>query len=340
MANFRMRSRSFHKWLIALALGLAILALPLITGSAFAQGVDIPAIMDPDVKGPPTVASLQYGHQFKVDVEDSGTEIARDNVFFSLAHRIKISDKTSFFALGGYSLSAYDFSGNSGNAYQWDDVHRAVIGGLFGHDLNEEWRIIGGGVVRSWGEGGADYGDSITGGLIGGFDYHPNEDFSIGLLIGAFSGLEESIGLMPVPTLKWKFAEDWKLHVGLVSVFDPGVGADVSWQVSDTVSLGTGITFQSRRYRLSDKRRAVGGIGGSGSSNHPNRDDDGGIGQESEVPVFVSLKWKPTAKTSIDLLAGVAFAGNVRLEDKDGGRIADDSYDPAPFVGLRGQIAF
>jgi len=340
MTNIRMRSRSFHRWLIALSLGLAVLTLPLITGSAFAQGIDIPAIVDPDMKGPPTMATFQYGHQFKADVEDSGTEIARDNAFFALAHRVKINDKTSFFALGSYTLHAYDFSGNSGNAYQWDNVHRLVIGGLFGYDLNESWRLIGGGVVRSWGETGADYGDSITGGLIGGFSYHPNEDFSVGLLIGAFSALENSMALLPVPTLKWKFAEDWKLHVGMVSVFDPGVGADVTWEISDTLSLGTGITFQNRRYRLRDKTRAVGGSPGSGSSNNSNRTDDGGIGQETEVPVFAALTWKPTPKSKIDLLAGIAFAGNIRVEDDHGGRIADDSYDPAPFVGLRGQIAF
>jgi len=343
MTNIRMRSRSFHRWLIALSLGLAVLTLPLITGSAFAQGIDIPAIMDPDLEGPPTVVTLQYGHQFKVDVDNRGTEIARDNAFFSLAHRTKLSDKTSFFALGSYTLHAYNFSGtsgarNSGNAYQWDNVHRLVIGGLFGYDLNEKWRLIGGGIVRSWGESGADYGDSITGGLIGGFDFHPNEDFSIGLIIGAFSAIEDSLALFPVPTLKWNFTENWKLHVGLVTVFDPGVGADVTWQISDTVSFGTGIVFQSRRYRLRDKTRVVKG-GGAGSTGN-NRTDDGGVGEETEVPVFAMIKWKPTEKASIDLLAGVAFAGNVRVEDDHGGRIADDDYDPAPFVGLRGQIAF
>jgi hypothetical protein len=337
MANSHLRPRSFHRWLVALSLGLAILSLPLIAGSAFAQGIDIPAILSPDVKGPPTAANLQFGHQFKADVQDKGTEIARDNVVFSLMHREKLSDKTNLTMIGTYALQNYDFSNASGNPYQWDDVHRMVLGALIGHDLNDRWRLVGGAVFRSWGEGGADYGDSISGGLIGGFNYHPNEDFSVGMIIGALTALESSVGLLPVPTLQWKFAEDWNLHVGLVSVFDPGVGVDVTWQISDTLSLGTGLTFQTRRYRLRDKNRNQ----GTGSSaSHPNRNDDGGIGQESEVPVFAMLKWKPTPKTSLDVLAGVAFAGNIRVEDKHGGRIADDSYDPAPFVGFRGMIAF
>jgi len=312
-----------------------MLALPLIAGSALAQGIDIPAMLNPDLKAPPTAINLQYGHQFEVDVDNSGTDMARDNAYFSVAHRTKLSDKASMFALGSYTLHRYNFSSNSGlmNYYQWDDVHRMVLGALVGYDLNDRWRLIGGGLVKSWGEGGGDYGDSITGGLIGGFDYHPNEDFSVGLIIGAFSALEDSLALLPVPTMKWNFAEDWRLHVGLVSVSDPGVGAEVTWQVGKTVSIGTGFAFQSRRYRLNNKTRRR-------SMSRPNRTDKDGIGQETELPVFVMIQWKPTPKSSLDLLGGVALAGNVRVESSTGGRISDNDYDPAPFVGLKGTIGF
>ena len=33
-----------------------------------------------------------------------------------------------------------------------------VIAALVGHDLNDRWRLIGGALVRSWGEGGANFG--------------------------------------------------------------------------------------------------------------------------------------------------------------------------------------
>ncbi len=335
MSDFRMCRRPFHQRIYATSLSLAILTLPLIAGSALAQGIDIPAMLDPDMRGPRTAVNLQYSHQFKTDVEDGGSDMVRDNAFFSVAHRIKLSDKTAMFALGSYTLQRYNFSSNSlpTNPYQWDDVHRMVLGALIGHDLNDRWRLIGGGLFRSWGEGGADYGDSITGGAIGGFNYHPNEDFSIGLIVGVFSALEDSAALIPIPTMKWNFAEDWRLHIGLVTVADPGVGAEVSWQISDTVSIGAGAAFQSRRYRLNDSTRRTGAV-------PPGRNDEGGIGQETEVPVFALIQWKPTPKSSLDLLAGVALAGNVRVESSAGGRIADDSYDPAPFVAFKGTIGF
>lgn len=207
-------------------------------------------------------------------------------------------------------------------------------GGLIGHDLNEEWRLIGGATYRSWGEGGADYQDSITGSVIFGFDYHPDEDFSIGVIVAASSRIEDKMSVIPIPTMKWHFAENWRWNVGPVSVFDRGVGTEVSWQIGENIELGTGIAYRTRRFRLSDTTRV------SGTSNALGRTDEGGVGEESAVPVYASLEWKPSPRTSIDLLAGVSFAGNVRVESRTGGRIKDDDYDPAPFVGLKGNFRF
>jgi hypothetical protein len=64
------------------------------------------------------------------------------------------------------------------------------------------------------------------------------------------------------------------------------------------------------------------------------------VGQETEFPVFVQLRWRPIPAAAIDLLGGVALAGHLRIEDDDGDRIADDGYDATPFVGLKGQIFF
>jgi hypothetical protein len=264
----------------------------------------------------------------------------RNNVLFSVGHRFDLGEKTNFFAMGTYTLHGYDFSGNGGaspnaaNVYQWDSVHRLVLAGMFGYQVDDRWRLVGGGLFRSWGENGADYGDSISGGLLAGFDYRSSDTLTFGLLVGAFSRLEDGVGLLPVPTVDWKFADAWKLHVGLVQVMDPGVGADLTWQLEDNLSLGAGFAFQSREFRLRDKTRAGGRPG------RPTRFDDNGIGQETEIPVFASLRWRPTPKSQIDLQGGVAINGNIRVEDSDGDRIADDDYDPAGFLALKGTIVF
>ncbi len=306
----------------------ALLAVLAFAAPALAQTVDIPAMVLPDRAVPPTAASVQYGHQFKADVEDPGTEMARHNVLFALSHRFDLGEKTQLTAMGTYTLHGYDFSGNGGgpspnttNVYQWNEVHRAVLAGVVGHQVGDRWRVLGGGLIRSWGESGADYGDSITGGLIVGFDYQSSDTLTVGVMVGAFSRLEDSASILP-----------WRWNVGMVSVMDPGVGSTLTWQASDTVELGAGFTFQSREFRLADRTRAA--------RNAPFRTDDGGIGRESEIPVFASIRWRPTPTTAIDLQGGVALNGNIRVEDNDGDRIADDDYDPAGLLAIKGTIVF
>ena len=336
MSRSWIRARTPARAVIEMSTTAIVLLLAISAASvASAESVDIPVDLDPQLKAPPTVATLQYGHQFKADVEDAGTEIARNNAFFGLMHRSKLGEQTSLFTIANYTLHAYDFSGASGptNYYRWDDVHRLVLGGMVNHALNDRWRLIGGALVRSWGEGGADFTETITGGLFVGFDYQPNEDFSIGLLVGAFSALEESVGILPVPTVRWQVSDRFRLNVGMVSVVDPGVGAELSWQLTETLSLGTGAAYQTRRFRLGDSNRVTQAAPGT-------RNDASGIGEETELPVFARLRWRPMPRAMVDLMAGVALAGTLRVEDEDGGRIADDSYDPAAFVGLRGQLFF
>jgi hypothetical protein len=327
--NHRCSSRRIHV--------LAALLVCCVSGPAFGQAVDIPAAMDSDTKAPPTFASFQYGHQFETDVEDGGgTTHERNTAFFGLGHRVALGTDTSLVLLGNYTLHAYDFGGGraANNRFQWDRVHRGVLATLIGHDVNERWRILGGAMLRTWGETGAQFEDTISGGLLVGFDYHTSEDFSIGLMVGALSQLSGGVGLIPVPTLKWKIDESWRLNVGMVQLVDPGVGAQLDYQITPEVSLGGGFTFQSRQFRLSDANRITPTTG------RPNRTDDGGIGQETEIPIFATLRWKPAPKVMLDLNGGVAVAGNLRVEDEDGGRIRDDNYDPAGILAFKAQFFF
>ncbi len=320
------------------ALPLFSLALALFgASSAAGQAVDIPAVLDAEVKAPPTIAIVQYGHQFAADVEDGGgTEHARDTAFFGLAHRIALGERTTFFAIGNYTLHAYDFSGGRAatNRYQWDRVHRGVLAGMIGHELGSNWRVIGGGLVRTWGETGAEFDETLTGGLLGGFSYQASEDLSIGLLIGAISKLEGGVGLLPVPTVKWNVSDALRLDVGMVQLVDPGVGAQLTYQMTPELALGTGFTFQSRQFRLSGQRRATATDPGR------NRTDDGGVGQETEIPIFATLRFRPVPQVELDLNGGVAVGGNLRVEDDDGGRLADDDYDPAGILAVKAQFFF
>ena len=305
--------------------------------TAAAQAVDIPAVLEAEAKAPPTLAIVQYGHQFAADVEDGGgTEHARDTAFFGLGHRIALGEHTTFFAIGNYTLHAYDFSGGraANNRYQWDRVHRGVLAGLIGHELDAHWRIVGGGLVRTWGETGAEFDETLTGGLLAGVSYQASEDLSVGVLIGAISKLEGGVGLIPVPTVKWKVSDALRLDVGMVQLVDPGVGAQLTYQITPELAFGSGFTFQNRQFRLSGQRRA------SATDPGRNRTDDGGVGQETEIPIFATLRFRPVPQVELDLNGGIALGGNLRVEDEDGGRLADDDYDPAGLLAVKAQFFF
>ena len=86
-------------------------------GSAFGQAIDIPAVLDSDLKGPASFGVAQYGHQFAAKVDDGGhTQVARDTAFVGLGHRFTLGEKTTFVVLGNYTLHAYDFSGGRGGS--------------------------------------------------------------------------------------------------------------------------------------------------------------------------------------------------------------------------------
>jgi hypothetical protein len=319
----------------------SFVVLGILPTNVFAQAIDVPDMVMPGRNAPPTIATVQYGHQFETDVDDPTTEFKRHDAKFAVGHRLDLDERTSVLFMGQYSLQDYDFSGNSGppdpsnpSKYQWNDIHRLTLMAMIGHQLTDEWQLVGVPLVTSRGEGGSDFGDTITGGALLGFEYAPNPDFSIGLLLGVFSQLEGGVGILPVPILNWHFAEDWNLETGLVTVFDTGIGAEVTWQMTENVSLGTGIAYQSRQYRLQDDDpRAV-------NTNLPTRTDKGGAGYETAVPVFAVLRWRPTKASTIDLLGGVNVGGGLRVEDDKGGKIADDGYDPAGFLGVKAGVMF
>ena len=59
----------------------------------------------------------------------------------------------------------------------------------------------------------------------------------------------------------------------------------------------------------------------------------GGIGEDRSFPLIAGLTWGPSY-ARLSLVAGAEFAGELRLEDSRGRRIAKSEYDPAPFIGF------
>ena len=99
----------------------------------------------------------------------------------------------------------------------------------------------------------------------------------------------------------------------------------------DEVQLGVGAAFQTRRYRLEDDVLTL--PSGPTSFQDP-------IGEETSVPIYARIAWRPTPRMNFGIIAGVSVGGKVRVEDEDGDRIDQEDLDPAPTVGITGTILF
>ena len=307
----------------------ALVALGLLfsAGSASGQAVDIPLIVTGSQEQNSWVSGA-VAHQVETGIDNTGTdssgEFARTNVQLNLGHRFHVSDDLFVIGTGAYQGNYYNFDDAKFDDavptdFRWSDIHRGTF--MVGAGWrNDDWSIIGLAIARTDGENGADWTDTLTGGAAVVVDYRWNEDLRTGLIIGAMSVLEDSVAIIPIPTVDWRFADDWRFHFGVISGGAyPGVGPEITWQ-GKYWNLGLNASYQVRRYRLRE------------------RDDhavDNGIGQERSFPVLARIGYRASANFNISLNAGVVLGGEIRSGTSTGQRIAKEDYDPTPIVGAQ-----
>ena len=308
----------------------------LVSGPAFAQGFDALATEHHRDTQDATAVEVQYGHLFESE-QDNGGNVTRNGAALNLRHRLKLTDNTGLTLFGGYQLSAYDFAGSpfspGSGGFQWDDVHEMRIVGLVDFKIDEKWSIVAAGAVFSHVEAGADFDNGVTAGGGLGFNYRATENLTLGVLIGAMSGIEDSVTLFPIPRVDWRFGRVWRWRIDMFSAFGGrGIGTEFSVQASDLVQLAIGVQRQFRRFRLTD---------------HTTRNQVGaptyvsnGVGEETSIPVFARIGFSPTANFQIDVRAGVALEGDLRSETRTGTRVEADQFDWTPIVGIGGHITF
>ena len=113
--------------------------------------------------------------------------------------------------------------------------------------------------------------------------------------------------------------------------YDPynGISLVDVYNISDKMKIALAGSYQVRRYRLDSRNDHANRVSGSG------RGSSKGVGQETSFPIFARFSYKPTTMSGIDLFAGFATGGNVRVEDKAGHKLKDDDYKTAGILGAK-----
>jgi len=265
-----------------------------------------------------------FEHLFDTDIDDGG-DVNATRFGAAAGLSFELNDRLNLGLNLGYAYDGYDFGGDSGfgGLDPWEDVHTVRAGARLTWKVDEQWAVYGGPVVRLSAESGADFGDAVTGGGIVGASYRASDRLSIGGGVGVVSQIEDDAAVFPILIVNWKISDALTARtVGGIGASGGG-GVELGWTFAEGWELALGGRYDSRRFRL---------------------EDDGpfpdGVGEETSIPLYAKLSYTARTNASFSLLAGVAVAGELRLEDDDGDRIAEEDFDPAPFIGASVTIRF
>jgi hypothetical protein len=154
-------------------------------------------------------------------------------------------------------------------------------------------------------------------GLLAGTAFRFSERLHLGPGFGVFSRIEDDVDIFLILLVNWRITDQLSLETGRGLAATRGPGVNLHWQANAQWKLSLGVRYENLRFRLDDSATAA-----------------DGVGQNRAVPVNLSLSYQPDTDFRLDILGGVAYAGELQLEDADGNLIRDGEYDNAPYLGL------
>ncbi len=223
-----------------------------------------------------------------------------------------------------YDLDVWDFKGETQFAEEWEEIHQLALSATFALELDNDWDLYGGPIVRYAGESGASLSDSYTLGGFAGVRWEPSPDVTVGLGLAVVEEIEDSARFFPIVQLDWEFVPDWRLRSTPVSFNTGGTEFQLAWQADRSFEVAAGLLLNHRpRFRL---------------------DDDGAIAdavaREEGRWLYLRGTWAIDDDVEVTASVGYALEPEVRLSDADGDRLAEDDYDEALSLGARLSIRF
>lgn len=222
----------------------------------------------------------------------------------------------------GTGAQSYDFSG--GAIPLWGDLRAVRLSAPLRFELGPSARVFVAPQVRWAYESGADESDSRTYGVFGGISWQVSDRLRIGPALGAFSEIEgDGADVFPALIVDWRISERWRFRTGGGIAATRGPGVRLSYAYSDALDIGLGVRYESVEFRLDRTGLAP-----------------GGVGEDSSIPVVLSLDYSPNPGVLVNGFIGAALDGELEVEDATGATINRQSYDPAPVAGLAIRLRF
>lgn len=284
-----------------------------------ALAVGLPTLPAAEFETDPYRVGVGIGYRANTDI-DGGGDFDETRFSLNASRTFDLNERLRIEPIGTYRFSAYDFSGRE----PWDDIHSLRVTALGHYALDDKWAVLGGPSLGLSGESDADAGDSITFGGALAVSYRLTETLNVGAGFTASSQIEDDAQVWPLVILNWQIDEQWSIESGYTEVAGGGgPGGELRYQFTDRWTFAAGLQYQEKRFRLSDDA--------------PVRE---GVGEDSSWPVYAKVTWQASAHTALELVGGVAIGGELLLENRNGRKVSQRDYDPAPLVGLRALFTF
>jgi len=306
-------------------LAAAAILVALATGPAWAQEADelIENEIVAEAGAEGVSLSAQGGFVYQGDADlDGGGSMQAFRYDLGVAGSTSLTDSLRWGNTFFFSANDYDFDGGGVGFAAGDPWGTALTmrwSSELTYDLDEKWGVSAGGIFTFAPESGADWGDSFTGGGLLAVEYRHSDTLFTSVGVAVVTQIEDDPAVLPRILVNWLPTEDWAVRVGSVPASGGAAAAvEAAYRLAEPVDLGFGVIYQERRFRLDDSGPAP-----------------DGVGDDRSLPVRLRLGWRILPELSLHLLGGVAVAGKVELDDRDGNLLRKADYDPAAYVGLR-----
>ncbi len=293
------------------------------------KAVSVPPVESPTqlVPRPSTAAAFtldvrpRFEYSFQTSLDDAAADvsIARAGLMLDLA--VPVNERLKFALNTDFEASWYEFdSGPSAGLFDdpFNDVYRFRIApGVF-YAIDQQWGILGGGIVEVAGESGADVGDATTFGGYFGVRYAFSENFAMTGGVQGKTRIEDNALFLPIIGFEWKVSPRVTL-----STSGPGAGLRLNAAIDERWSVSLGASWEARDYRLAD--------------DSPIPD---GVARDERVPVILGVVFKPTEKITLSAYGGAIVWQELSLDNSSGTELAEDNTDPAMFIGFTASFRF
>lgn len=232
---------------------------------------------------------------------------------------VPIGDRSNIDISFDNEWSFYDFSEPNAFGAQspWDDVWERGLRIMFSTQETERLAWYLGADITASGEYGADFGDSLTYGGIGGVRYAFSDSFTAGLGVFVRSRLEDDALFIPAFAFLWNISDQWSLSS------QNGLTLKLSYKATEALNLFLEGGYESREFRLDDEGIAP-----------------DGIGKDRRVPIALGAQYRFSPAVSLTGKAGAYAWQRYRLDDEEGAKIAEYEADPAAFFTLELRVTF